>query len=721
VDDHHPIVPHASKPLLLLLTDSSLTVMAKSSKKRDAKRQQSAVSAQDGPAGTSTSPTINIAVKIKRKVVTPSAPLRALGQLLATVPRRPASSAVQGRAKLPSNPGLRVDGLGPVALPITNQDDAKRLIDVAEPIATGEKNPSAWRIPANKVRFGHPAWESGLAKLPKTLAHRFGFEDVLPTLALSHLQLNTVRAEESPRELAPVSSDQAFAKLQIHLSSVHRGGSLFVHQDGVEATVLSSPEREQDDVGTVCRYTAYGADLERSFAPLTHGYRLFAEYDVLWPTASVIPRPTFTLADELRSQLHHHLLEVAGTRQIFLHLAEGDCETPQLGRQGLQAFELADRNRFRGLLDGNEVARAVDMYIAEVALRVNSKQSEASEPAMHGAHPGGPQLRVVGIWTLDGRCIGRGREIQDLGIGPHNFISSSQVALTEQWAERVETLNQGAKHHKTTAAHTKMCIIGWSKQDNLRNLITALGKSATRELIRNPGPIEAEAMMELLTKSQGKTAEGIRHPLLDHLIDSPSLHHLLDRFFDVFPNIDNADNSPDVLLRLIRSAAWQIPSVKAKVFNNLRQNSKASTLFVHHCAKIGVPLSLWRAFLDETRPDLWKERHLMWRLALKLADPMLCEYMVTVLMDAQVGALASHLRAFDDMHRKHAILVAKHVAPLIDRFEELVKQQWHLLGVDPDKWRNEGIQYDGDSALRAFFVGRHHRILPHHLYRRGKP
>ncbi|KAL4177243.1 hypothetical protein KRP22_002177 [Phytophthora ramorum] len=86
---------------------------------------------------------------------------------------------------LPSNPGLCIDGLGVIALPLV-QEQAEKLIEKCEmspfghnvETKTDERVRKSWQLHPDQVQFKNPQWENGITELSKLIANRLCYKDV---------------------------------------------------------------------------------------------------------------------------------------------------------------------------------------------------------------------------------------------------------------------------------------------------------------------------------------------------------------------------------------------------------------------------------------------------------------------------------------------------------------------------------------------------------------
>ncbi|KAJ3092134.1 hypothetical protein HK102_010414 [Quaeritorhiza haematococci] len=212
----------------------------------------------------------------------PSSPVAVIAELLADAPKALGEFTFGGRAStLPPVPGLFVDGVGPVPVPLVANSTTHALISASEQAPFGTMTDTrvdvnvrrTFQISPNKVHFGNPAWKRGLLALKDEIAARLGFENMPLELHL-YKMLIYEKGGHFIRHRDTEKDDRMFATLVIQLPSLHQGGNLVVYHNG--------PQGEQEtvhDFGGAAspfepHYAVHYADAEHAVTPITDGYRL---------------------------------------------------------------------------------------------------------------------------------------------------------------------------------------------------------------------------------------------------------------------------------------------------------------------------------------------------------------------------------------------------------------------------------------------------------------
>jgi hypothetical protein len=211
----------------------------------------------------------------------PKAVLERLGEALSEIDR-PGSFCVSGRVPA-LLPGLEVDGLGPIGLPLTVKQ-AKELKTqcVQAPYGKGEKTVvdtsvrRVWRMEPDRFSLTNPEWNKFITETVGKVQEELGLEKQKLESHLYDLLLYEPGSFFLPHRDGE-KLDRMVATLVIVLPSSHEGGELVVRHEGQERTI---------DFGTAdgdlfhIYFAAFYADCEHEVRPLRKGYRLCLVYNL---------------------------------------------------------------------------------------------------------------------------------------------------------------------------------------------------------------------------------------------------------------------------------------------------------------------------------------------------------------------------------------------------------------------------------------------------------
>ena len=207
---------------------------------------------------------------------------------------RPGDFFASGACELPS-PGLWVEGIGPVALPLI-PFQAQQLIGVAEPAPFGRGAETVidaevrrtWQIPATKVAFHGRSWTQTLEGIVRRTTAGLGVDGGV-TAQLHKLLLygeGSFFREHRDTE----KGNGMFGTLVLVLPSAHDGGELVIRHGDREVTL----DLRASDPAEAC-FAAFYADCRHEVKPVVSGYRLALVYNLLRQGSRPEP-PTY--ADE---------------------------------------------------------------------------------------------------------------------------------------------------------------------------------------------------------------------------------------------------------------------------------------------------------------------------------------------------------------------------------------------------------------------------------------
>jgi len=207
--------------------------------------------------------------------------LEELSQAMSKIDR-PGTFCVSGSVQTVL-PGLEVDGLGPIGLPLTGNQakDLKKLCEQA-PYGKGEKTlvdtsvRRVWRLMPSQFSLRNPDWKLFLQETLSKVQAELGLEKQKLESHLHELLLYEAGSFFLPHRDGE-KLDRMVATLVIVLPSSYEGGELIVRHEGQEQTIdFSSVENS----ALQTHFAAFYADCEHEVRPLRKGYRLCLVYNL---------------------------------------------------------------------------------------------------------------------------------------------------------------------------------------------------------------------------------------------------------------------------------------------------------------------------------------------------------------------------------------------------------------------------------------------------------
>ena len=212
-----------------------------------------------------------------------------LATVLSTV-RRPGDFFASGTTELLA-PLLKVDGVGPVALPLLPMQ-AEQLLAVAEraPYGRGEETlvdtavRRTWQIGADQVRIEGKHWSRTLETILARVADGLGVSGPVAAELYKLLVYDQGSFFVSHRDTEKAPG--MFATLVIVLPSISAGGELVVRHKGREARLdLRCNEPSE------AAFAAFYADCVHEVLPVTEGCRLTLVYNLVRRGRGPLPEP----------------------------------------------------------------------------------------------------------------------------------------------------------------------------------------------------------------------------------------------------------------------------------------------------------------------------------------------------------------------------------------------------------------------------------------------
>ncbi|CAH0493930.1 unnamed protein product [Peronospora farinosa] len=184
---------------------------------------------------------------------------------------------------LPVDPGLFVDSLGTISLPLV-EEQVKKLIAKSSTGSSRDKN---------------PFWEKGLDKLTEIRANRLGYKGIPLQCKLykvlvygegGHFRIHRDTEKE----------DGMIATLVVQPPSTHEGGDLVIYRYG-EVEHRHDFGKDDGTAAHLPHFAVHYADAEHSLKKVSKGFRLAMVYSICLPAAMHHLRkdPTWTVPDAL--------------------------------------------------------------------------------------------------------------------------------------------------------------------------------------------------------------------------------------------------------------------------------------------------------------------------------------------------------------------------------------------------------------------------------------
>jgi len=258
---------------------------------------------------------------------------------------------------LPTTPpaGLRVDGVGDIALPL-REEQVRQLIAKAHQAPFGRRSETlvdvsvrnTWEINADQLRFLDPAWPNYLLRLSKLVATNLGIDGPI------RLELYKMLIYEKGAMFKPHTDTERtpgmFGTLIICLPSPHTGGEVVVKHGG-ECKTLRTSDASQS-------FACWYSDVTHEVLPVQSGYRCVLTYNLA--TTPGQTRPAASALDmelePLRGTMKYWLRDLAKTNSIHVpshlyHALDYEYTEASMSLEALKAEDFARVQALRDLAD----------------------------------------------------------------------------------------------------------------------------------------------------------------------------------------------------------------------------------------------------------------------------------------------------------------------------------------------------------------------------------
>ena len=277
--------------------------------------------------------------------------------------------SVGGEAsELPAVPGLTIEGIGEVSLPLFDNEILMRVIALCRqaPFGLGmdtlvdTRVRKTWQLEPYQFSFTHPDWNVGLQRLLVRVGKEMGCEGITChsyKLLIYEAGGHFVFHRDTEKEPG------MFATLVVQLPSRFTGGKLVVkHQKNSRTYDFGCASGK---AAFMVHFAAHFADVEHMLEEVQSGIRAAAVYNICWvgsgPAPSVTARHTsaFGVASILEKWDH-------GTHSKLLFSLE-HYYTLQGLSNGIAGLKGNDREKVNVLLDANNMLdpeRKLSIYLA---------------------------------------------------------------------------------------------------------------------------------------------------------------------------------------------------------------------------------------------------------------------------------------------------------------------------------------------------------------------
>ncbi|KAK1932467.1 hypothetical protein P3T76_012051 [Phytophthora citrophthora] len=410
---------------------------------------------------------------------------------------------------LPALPGLYVDGIGLISLPLT-QDQATDLIAKCQKSPFGhnmdtkmdESVRKSWQLSPDQVQMKNPSWQSGMEKLTETIGDRLGYKGVKLQCLLYKLLVyeeggHFTKHQDTEKE------DGMIGTLVVQPPSSHGGGDLVVYRNG-EVSCRHDFGKSEGTAGYFNHYAVHYADAEHALEKITKGYRLALVYSVCLPTGMQdIKRNLDSVVTDLA-----RVIQGMDTEESFALLLSHQYTEKSIEEMGCGALKGVDNARFRALDEANALAPSdhkLRFFIAKLSQDVDNLLDEDGWANWFGD-------QAIHWYSASGDTLGRFPIGYSFSETELNFLNPGHETFLELWKAYtstgdVYTRNEGMVRRTT---YLRFAVVAWPEAKYIENVLYFMPPETAAELLVARRPIDIKIVKQLLEAASKKHRWGLK-------------------------------------------------------------------------------------------------------------------------------------------------------------------------------------------------------------------
>lgn len=463
-----------------------------------------------------------------------------------------------GRAsQLPSAPGLEVEGMGTVPLPLRSPF-AEQLVQVCEKAPYGKDFDTfhddsvrkSWQLSPDKVKILNWDWEANLGKLVEQIADRLGCRGIPLACPLYKLLVygpggHFVRHKDTEK------ADGMFATLVVQLPSLHEGGDLIVYNYKKDKTTGEGHEHEhKHDFGKLdgsapysVQYAVHYADAEHALLEVKSGYRLVLVYSLCLPDNMRDLDITQMTAegdddDMTKQTLARAIKGFIVNKETVQDDAEEDDEMNENGRDtmvsgdplpgsftlmltheytessinrlGCGALKGDDRTRFLKLQAANEslpIDNRLQFYVVKLSYDIDYYDTSGGFNGRFDWEENQRSESVVAWHGSKGNKLSYQRDTEASNTRgktvrfPLQLLNPDNCSIEELWGEEGTNKYEGYMGNEGATKSTKYCRYGlaaWPLAQDAINSLAFIGETHAVSILRGQRPLNSSQVDDIL-------------------------------------------------------------------------------------------------------------------------------------------------------------------------------------------------------------------------------
>ncbi|KAL8713124.1 MAG: hypothetical protein Q9220_002645 [cf. Caloplaca sp. 1 TL-2023] len=342
-------------------------------------------------------------------------------------------------SQLNVDPGLCINGIGDVSLPLRTSDAALILKHSKQaPFGRGTETVvdtsfrATQQFDPDSFQLRNPAWEQHVRGIGETLSQSLGVQDASSNVKAELYKLLLYKEGDMFRpHKDSEKAEGMFATMVICLPSLHEGGELVLTHHGTEYVVKSE---EASEFGQT--HIAWYSDVVHEIKPVTRGYRLVLTYNLIRKagpgmSAAAIVHERVMLEDILRTWQTCYKEDSAPNKKL-IYMLQHDYSEASLRLDGLKGH---DRLMGQNLQESCEKEKFT-ILLAHLTSTVHDAVGEDRDcdPCKH--------LTLTGVVDLEGRLR---RMLKKIQVSKEDIVQLTPFNRSPNEVTAEETGNEGVQ------------------------------------------------------------------------------------------------------------------------------------------------------------------------------------------------------------------------------------------------------------------------------------
>lgn len=401
---------------------------------------------------------------------------------------------------LPVLPGLFIDGVGVVPLPLCD-DKAKKLIEACktpfskENDAVMDRNDgTSWQLQPERVQFQNHKWEEGVKRLSSVAADRLGYKNVKMQCMLQKMVVYG-EGGHIAKHRNTEKQDGKLATMVVQLPSAYEGGDLLVYK-GKDMQYRHDFGKLDGSAAYLPHYAVHYTDAEHALEKVTSGYRLVLVYSIC-----LVPEMQYLLENNgmsLTEELTDAINRMEDGDDSFALLLSHEYSGIGIGEVGAGSLKGVDRARFQALQEANRSVspeKKLHFLIAQLTLEIHySGDGERNETWEERE-----RVETMQWYSTSGRTYTSTDEVTEL-----NFLNPGRESRSDMWKSHGNSSFEGGYDGEPVTkitVYSRSAIIAWPLGRSVANAFKFINKDAALCALQAQSTVDSTTLGEFMDRA----------------------------------------------------------------------------------------------------------------------------------------------------------------------------------------------------------------------------